>query len=294
MTEHDISFDLLQNAIDYLEGGAEAADHDTPRDWKYALLHLVSAIELLLKARLFQEHWSLVFADVDKADAQRFLQGDFVSVEWNQAVNRVRNISGVKLGKRELTKLDALRKYRNRVQHFAIAVNREQILPPIAYGYHFCLDFIEKELNETLSEDGRRCTMQVAQRLTSFNEFVTVRTRELETKLNDAYNRIDCPRCWQDAMELGNGDPRCLFCGFSASPESVADEISAEGGPEPCPECGGPCMRLIIGAGDQMEWVCLECGQQDDYDFCITCGALTNDDLSGQCRSCWEEQINRD
>ena len=56
-----ITFGLLDNALDYLDQAAEHARKDTPRDWKYALLHLASGVELLLKAKLQEEHWSLVF-----------------------------------------------------------------------------------------------------------------------------------------------------------------------------------------------------------------------------------------
>src|SRR6266568_2543373 len=75
-----LQLSLLGNALDYLENAVNRAAHvasrlDDPgttprrehRRWKYAVLHLEAGVELLLKARLSREHWSLVFADVDKA-----------------------------------------------------------------------------------------------------------------------------------------------------------------------------------------------------------------------------------
>ena len=63
--EERIRLHLLENAFDYLLSAAEYASLKSPRSWKYAILHLVAGIELLLKARLQQEHWSLLFQRVE-------------------------------------------------------------------------------------------------------------------------------------------------------------------------------------------------------------------------------------
>jgi len=39
---------------------------------KYSLLHLSSGIELVLKHRLLQEHWTYVFTDMNKAKKKRY------------------------------------------------------------------------------------------------------------------------------------------------------------------------------------------------------------------------------
>ena len=60
---------LLDNALDFLLSAAEAVNRDEgPRSLKEAVLHLGNGVELLVKARIAREHWSLIFADVDKAN----------------------------------------------------------------------------------------------------------------------------------------------------------------------------------------------------------------------------------
>lgn len=54
--------DYLDSVVDHLPGEPK------PRDLKYAVLHLLAATEALLKARLLQEHWSLVFRDPGRPD----------------------------------------------------------------------------------------------------------------------------------------------------------------------------------------------------------------------------------
>jgi hypothetical protein len=47
-----ISFNLIENALDYLLSAAERVQETEPRDLKYALRDLSTSIELLFKARL--------------------------------------------------------------------------------------------------------------------------------------------------------------------------------------------------------------------------------------------------
>jgi hypothetical protein len=61
MTEQ-ILFPPLLNGLDYLKSVIEhLRDKPDQRNLKYAVLHLQAAVEVLLKARLIREHWSLVF-----------------------------------------------------------------------------------------------------------------------------------------------------------------------------------------------------------------------------------------
>ena len=53
---------LLDNALDFLLSAAEAVRRDEGhRSLKEAVLHLANGVELMVKARLAREHWSLIF-----------------------------------------------------------------------------------------------------------------------------------------------------------------------------------------------------------------------------------------
>jgi len=95
-TEKDkVVYFLLENALDFILYAAEHVKQDSPRSWKYALLHLISGIELLLKSRLELEHWSLLFQEVDKANESSFDSGDFRSVDFDSLIQRLSGISGI-------------------------------------------------------------------------------------------------------------------------------------------------------------------------------------------------------
>jgi hypothetical protein len=67
----DFQYTLLENGLDFvhsclghLNAAQEAKEVGAQkRHLKYALIHLCSGIELVLKERLRQEDWKLVFAD---------------------------------------------------------------------------------------------------------------------------------------------------------------------------------------------------------------------------------------
>jgi hypothetical protein len=50
---------LLDNTRDYFPSAAEDDRKGDLRSLKYSILHIAASVELLLKARLFQEHWYL-------------------------------------------------------------------------------------------------------------------------------------------------------------------------------------------------------------------------------------------
>lgn len=103
---------LLENAIDFLEKSLE----EFKTFPKYSVLHFAIAVEIFLKARLVEEHWSLV---VDKnADRDRYLKGDFVSVNLDEAIKRLKSIVGENISESESQSFKKLAAHRNKVIHF--------------------------------------------------------------------------------------------------------------------------------------------------------------------------------
>ena len=68
---------LLENAISFAtEALREAVAAETePLRWKFAILHLVQAIELSLKERLKREHWCLIFDKIENPKKTVSLDG---------------------------------------------------------------------------------------------------------------------------------------------------------------------------------------------------------------------------
>ena len=105
----ELKLSLVGNAEDFLRKAVAHAKASSPRDWKYAALHLWSALELILKALLEKEHWSLLFEDINQASRKRLREGDFLTVRYDTAKARITGIVGIEIGKKDSKYLDTLR-----------------------------------------------------------------------------------------------------------------------------------------------------------------------------------------
>jgi hypothetical protein len=74
MSPNDAFKKLCHSAFEFLERSVAEFEKEP----KFALVHFSSGLELLLKARLLKEHWSLVV--VGKADLKQFRSGESTTV----------------------------------------------------------------------------------------------------------------------------------------------------------------------------------------------------------------------
>ena len=231
-----IEFDLIDNAFDYVLSAAEYAKRGSSRDLKYSVLHLAAGVELLLKARLQKEHWSLLFSRVDAASRSSLTSGDFISVDFETAVKRLENIGEVSIDSPVLSHLHELRKLRNKIQHLDISLATESVRSLVAMGADFFLEFGRKNLGDEFNNRGEEVIPLITAQLVSLQEFVDQRLKTIETELAAAYLTLECPVCWQDTMVVGDGNPKCPFCGTELDAEELA-MLHAEYGSEQCPDC---------------------------------------------------------
>src|SRR4051812_44192212 len=76
---------LVENGLDFLQRSLS----EVKKNPKYSVIHFSSGIELLLKARLLHEHWSLVVVKPGEITKQQFLSGDFESVSPRKCMERI-------------------------------------------------------------------------------------------------------------------------------------------------------------------------------------------------------------
>ena len=108
----EVSGALIKNAIDFLERSIKEFK-EYP---KYSILHFAIAIEILLKSRLLCEHWSLIVKN--KPNKQKFIEGDFISVNLHETVQRLRDIVGENISDSEFKIFKKIATHRNKVIHF--------------------------------------------------------------------------------------------------------------------------------------------------------------------------------
>lgn len=317
-----VRFDLIGNALDFLQSAADnLAAFETssrPTDIKYGLLHLSAGIELLLKQRLTQEHWSLIFNDVNKASLTAYESANFTSVASADCITRLRSICGVDISSVHQKSLMGLRRLRNKVEHFGFQVSREEGLSIATKTWSFALDFIEDQLLRGLDEDKTAGWKTVKERMLQVEQFVAQRWRditpEIEAKEQAGILLVQCPSCLHGSLAIEEDARGCLFCRFTGTVEEVLEAwmtcffgymwtdpkermISEPVGH--CPSCGELFYVKTPGEGGMAPpdpaFVCFHCGYSEQPTVqCTDCESrFTPDDWEDYpwlCDECKAEQ----
>ncbi|MCR4322065.1 MAG: transposase [Candidatus Brocadiaceae bacterium] len=108
-------FDLVvENAFDFFQKSLEEFDKKP----KYSVIHFHAAVELIMKARLLWEHWTLIITRPETANLKSFRSGDFQSVSIKDAKARLEAIVQEGLSQAEYECFLRLSDHRNRMVHF--------------------------------------------------------------------------------------------------------------------------------------------------------------------------------
>jgi hypothetical protein len=289
---------LNENAVDFLQEAIRHTRQSTPRDWKYAVLHLCSAIELLSKAILEKEHWSLIFEDINEASIIKIkTKKDFKSVSFEKALQRIQQIVKIKISSRDLSYLQSLMKLRNKGIHYSLVLNVEQAKSLVARGISLFLNLQQNIGSKTLSN--RDFEIVVNRSLVQFQKYVDVRIRKLEKSLRTQarphkYFRT-CPFCAQKTLVLKDGNTICLFCGQECDFSELAEMSEGTGGP--CPECGNGELGFILFNNEEGVFACVKCGFETPKSLntkCTGCGhEFWNESASSLCKSCLDRAIDK-
>ena len=252
---------LADNALDYILSANEQQEVRSERALKYSILHLFSGVELLLKERLRREHWSLIFQDVKQANKRRLASGDFKSVDFHTCRSRLTEIADVQFTESNLKHLESLRHLRNRLQHYHAEIGQNEVISRLARVNNFVVEFVSIEMPD-LNSTHKKQIDEVHSSLALFDEFVSLRTKEIQPKLSSFVSTVWCPRCDQETLGLGNGDPLCPYCGFTDKPFEAMAAAAGDDIIGTCADCGG-----AMGGYNEFEenefFVCFFCGKPE-------------------------------
>ncbi|MFF7903714.1 hypothetical protein ACFZCV_33905 [Streptomyces sp. NPDC007920] len=311
-----VDFPPVENGLDYLRSVVDhltAVDPPAPRDLKYAVLHLQAAAEVLLKSRLVQEHWSLVFKEPGTATRKKFEAGDFDSCTTKAAIDRLRNVAGVGVNDKGADALVALAKSRNSLQHYGLTARAPAVEARAAEVLDFLMDFIHAELPVQPGYPLDKVEEELAYvraRLSTIQSFLKRRHDQLRSELEKVRDvTAQCVLCAQWAVVLGSGSGplSCRFCHHSWPDAELAAADSglaqAEWGVEvvQCPECCETAVLLdlatVASAPGHRHSVCFACGT--GFDALKTCESCEqhyspglNEDF-GLCPDCLDARIAR-
>lgn len=306
-----IHFTLLENGLDFIWSAVEhLSTAASKRELKYASLHLVSGIELVLKERLRREDWKLLFPDPDKASEAKYISGNFVSVNFDALIDRVDGWCIPGFTKDEELALRTVRRQRNRFEHSAANESAAAVIASTAVALGVILDFIRKELSgddNGFTVEEQVLLTKIRGKLAELDTFVQTRLKSIAPDLEEAYAALPCPACQQDALTIDDG-VECLFCGYKTDADTAADEyvtsimgldrfrFEKDGGVWPVSFCPSCHWETCVDANLE-GYMCFGCGSRWELgglDTCGRCGRWMEKSDIFICGSCFEEQVRRD
>ncbi|MYL85189.1 hypothetical protein GTA51_18995 [Desulfovibrio aerotolerans] len=255
MNQKEIFDSLVRNAFDFLERAVTEFESFP----KYSVIHFCAAVEMILKARLMREHWSLIVSKPEQANYARFVSGDFISVTMDEARARLRDIARVEIPNEAFDSFRTIAKHRNKMVHF----------------FHCDVDSEGKAKQQIVSEQCRSwfyLYRQLDRWGAHFSDFNSdIARAEILMKSHRKYLSAKYKALKPELEKVkkgGNTPKKCSVCSYkSAVPEAIDEVIS----PVACLVCDHSeiqveidcphCLRSISIAGEGHSR-CRHCGKK--------------------------------
>lgn len=281
---------LAENAFDFLGKSLDQLE----REPKHSVINFYSAVELILKARLLREHWTLTLAKEKSRKA--FESGDFQSVSFEVACTRLDEIVGSPLPDKARSAFDAIRKHRNRIVHFhhviqggdprtVAAIATEQLR-----AWHWLNELLTVQWSADFG-DFREAIAGISERLSLHRTYVQLAfdnlRSELEQLASNGTSIHDCPFCElatavEREIEADLRHIECRICGtywndFYVECEECGHEGVHTGGVSyDCPTCTHVMYGDDISRSEPLT-PCDQCNRQasvirdGETRFCMGC-----------------------
>lgn len=247
---------IVDSAIDFLSRAVRGIE----RSPKYSCIDFCAGLELLLKARLMREHWSLIVADSRAVSAGKLLSGDFQSVAMDDALRRVHHACGEVVPQDEVAAYAAIRRRRNNAVHFFDgAMTAEEAtryhdgtIADQCRAWHFLDRRLRSEWSVHFAAHSRKIE-RLRTRLLGLRRFLKASfealTPELDQRRKAGDAVVECEACGFEAAPVQPvAEPiskaACLVCSFERTlldlpcPECATRILSVEGTSPSCSKCG--------------------------------------------------------
>lgn len=210
----------------------------------FAILHAVTATELLLKARLMRINENLIYKNIDAAS----VAGEF-TVGLRQLPHRLANL-GVDIGKDATELIKSVAEWRNEIVHFMPTFTHEVAKSHLAQLFNFSGTFLRTEFSTNLKTFLPKDLFKTVNGLMNdWQSIVSHAQKEAATKGNVV--TLPCPVCNAErTMSIGS-EGRSLYCHLCESTHEYGQ----------CKDC----ERMDIGSWDPYE--------PDEF-FCNRCQSV--------------------
>lgn len=190
---HEVFAALVGNGLDFFVRSAE----ELATAQKFSVVNFATGVELLLKARLFHEHWTLVAVKPHQCSWSSFVNGDVRTIQASDLCEALSSATGAILDKETTTAFDAVFRHRNRIVHFIPQDNVAAIVAQQCRAWH--------DLRALLIGPWRAIFLafhtridQVERLLRAHRTYLDVKFQQLEQLLKESESSgllLICPAC---------------------------------------------------------------------------------------------------
>lgn len=149
MATSRLKLNLLENAYDYLNASLEyvvrARHTQSQMAWKFAILNISFAIELMLKERLRRANELLIYADLD---TYRPITRETKTVSWTVLIERIKYVLGDDFAKVDAGRLSLAQRLRNQMLHYDVVLD----FPGVYHDFANLLNFTTQFYNEYIRQ----------------------------------------------------------------------------------------------------------------------------------------------
>jgi hypothetical protein len=246
---------VVENSLDFLN----KAIVEIKDDPVFSLIHFYTGLELLLKARLMNEHWSLIVNRKSVPDLQKFRNGDFQSINLDEILDTLDKTLGIKVAKPHADAFHLVRKHRNKIIHFfhdaqAQETKTEQIVKEQLVAWHFLQQIITTQWFQVFKPWNKEL-LNIDKGLRQNNTYLQIIFDEkaviLQQFMKQGFKIEVCPSCKFKSLVCSQSldflyQAKCEVCNLSEP------RINIE-----CPHC----TRIIAYEGDATTH-CKHCKKQ--------------------------------
>lgn len=285
---------LISNAFDFIERSAG----DLESEPKFSVSHFATGIELLLKARLFAEHWSLVAQFPHKTNWESFKSGDCITIQASELASTLASVTGTGLHEHKDI-FSTLFKHRNKVLHFIPSEKVASIAAEQCRCWYMMRHLLTVTWANVYSNFSDRIEI-IDKQLRGYETYLKVRYEapDIQRQLRSAQKAdllITCPVCRFESGVLDDNEaplcemecPVCVIrlemvnfgcgyfhvafegygaceCGNEHTAEELASLLDERPGsykdPDPSQFHCGECLELRCVVASGLGYRCYNCG----------------------------------
>lgn len=152
----DVFESIVRNAIDYLKTSLKELELSPSR----SVASFATAVELVCKARLVKEHWTLIVRKPDECSEAKFKAGECLTIDAKSISKRLQAVVGYRFTETEERVFTRMRNHRNKLIHFYDETfskppddaTRVEVVSELCAGWYYLYRLVTKKWNDVFKD----------------------------------------------------------------------------------------------------------------------------------------------